>query len=165
MPNLFIYVQGISFVTSWIHVTPTCQGFSHLARLRMSTCQGFSHLARLRMWSEITWSWLRIMESRLNWSKTLMHKITRQCSTVPWTWWEEGTIILSGDVIREYHFSWVEFSILKWENNSNRKLLTRAWGHICDHAARSPDQNLSCICLLITHYTWMPPLICLVCHF
>jgi hypothetical protein len=76
-------------------------------------------------------------------------------------------LILSGDVIRDYHFSQVK--IFHYEMGEKLKLKVAdqpcARGHICDQVARSPDQNLSCICLLNTHYTWMPPLICLVCHF
>jgi hypothetical protein len=114
MPNLFIYVQGISFITSWIHVAPNYSSFGHLARLRM--------------WSEITWSWSRTTESRLNWNGTSIHKITQQCSTTPETRWGEGTrfFVAFHPVATSFANTILvelDFSILKWEKNSNRKSL------------------------------------------
>jgi hypothetical protein len=125
---------------------------------------------RLRMWSEITWSWLRTTELRLNWSRTSMHKITQQSSIVPGTRWMEGSsllLILSRNVIREYHFSQIGFFHFEMGEELESEVIDQpcARGHICDQVARSLNQNLSCICLFNTHYTWMPPLICTMCHF
>jgi len=76
-------------------------------------------------------------------------------------------LIMSGNIIREYHFSQVGFFHSEMGKELESKVGDQLYArrHICNQAARSPDQNLSYICLLNTHYTWMPPLIFLVCHF
>jgi hypothetical protein len=75
--------------------------------------------------------------------------------------------IMSSDVIHEYHFSQVGFFHSKMGEELESEVVDQPYvrRHICNQATRSPNQNLSYICLLNTHYTWMPPLICLVCHF
>jgi hypothetical protein len=122
------------------------------------------------MWSEITWSWLKL------WSQDWIeaeHWLARSHNNIQLRLGlDEGKvlgslllIILSSDIICEYHFNRIRFFHFEMGKKFELEDVDQPCAQQHIGCTRSLDQNLSCICLINTHYTWMPPSICLVCHF